>query len=133
MKRYILEVHAQSYLFAPPQVDHAPRLSKARIPLGRDEVRQAAVVVEVEGVEDLRDQPHRGVAEDAEILAQTEVNVAVGKAPRLRRADRIPEWLRFQPVRQAEALREVEDVRRPAGAERQDAAEHDVVRQSVHA
>src|SRR5436309_8085481 len=113
------EIDLEPHLLAAAEVGDAGRLAEGRVALRRDEVVQAAVARPVESVEELADEADRNVAEGADVLFQAEIDRAVREAPGGRRTNRALERMCRLACRKAEALREVEDVGRAAGAERE--------------
>src|SRR6185312_15561605 len=69
-------------------------------------------------VEDLAHEPDRKTIVEADVFLQAEVDGAVREAPGGRRPDRALEGVRALARREVEALREVEDVGRAAGSQR---------------
>src|SRR5258707_3122 len=116
------EIQLHSDLLAASEIDDAVRLAEARVPFRRREGRQAAVILEVEGIEHFARHAERH-SEDRNALLDPEVDAAIGEAPCLGRIKRSRVCARVDAVLQAEAFREIEQVRRAAAAEREDGAE----------
>src|SRR4051812_11102429 len=132
-----LEIDAQADFLASPKANGAIRRAKIGNLLGvrrrSDEVVQAAVVAPVERVVNRGNQADGGAAEGRDGLLRADVDVAVCETPRLRRRDRTRERMRGLPVLEAEALREIEDVRVLTRAERSNRAQLDRQRQAEDA